>query len=470
MEILNFCRKVTQMTRMIVIAIAALAAGLATPAEAIPSFARKYGTSCMTCHTVYPKLTPFGEAFRRDSFRFPGVDSDYTKQETIPLLPKEPGDDSTYGIVAIPPLSFGFNGSAVAHPDKNSSGGRADNGAVFLTRDLVAEGHLWAGGSFSDRITYFGEVTFASGGTITVEHAQVFANDLIGPKYAVNVRAGRGFSTLTSFGPHSSYLSDQLMPSSGVTALNGAGSTWNVFDHFNGVEVNGVLGGRFDYSAGLNAGSSFDTRSSENYYGHVGTKFGGLRLDGEGASKVKDSMRPWEERAITLDAWVYRSVNSANFANPDPAVTTPVVLLDSATTVGGNVRAQLDSIELNGGVYFEKHQRAAADGSGAKLVAPYAEVSYLVQPWFVPAARVEYTSLATDAGGTVHNWRFYPGIASAVRPNIKLTLVADFESSSGTPPGGWGAVGGFASPSPTSTTTNVGLELESLTLGAAFAF
>src|SRR6266852_1450417 len=129
--------------------VAVLAAALSAPAHAIPSFARKYGTSCTTCHTVYPRLTPFGEAFRRNSFRFPGVDSDYTKQEKIPLVPKAPGDDDPYGISAIPPLSLGFNGITVVHPDKNSAGGRADNGAVFLTKDIVAEGHLWAGGSFS---------------------------------------------------------------------------------------------------------------------------------------------------------------------------------------------------------------------------------------------------------------------------------------------------------------------------------
>ena len=458
------------MKRIVAIAVAALAAGLTTPAHAIPSFARKYGTSCTTCHTVYPKLTPFGEAFRRNSFRFPGVDSDYTKQETIPLTPKKGDDDSTYGIVAIPPLSFGFNGSAVVHPDKNSSGGRADNGASFLTNNLVAEGHLWAGGAFSDTTTYFGEVTFASSGSITVEHAQVYASDLFGPKYAVNVRAGRGFSTLTSFGPHSSYLSDQIMPSSGVTALNGAGSTWNVFDHFNGVEVNGVLAGRFDYSAGINAGSGFDTRSSENYYGHIGTKLGGMRLDGEGASSVKDAMRPWEEQAITLDAWIYRSFNSANFPNPDTTQTGSVVILDSATVVGGNIRAQYNSLELNGGVYLESHNHAASDGSGAKLIAPYGELSYVVHPWFVPAVRFEYTSLTPDVGDRLYNMRILPGVAAAVRPNIKLTLVADLESSNGTPAGGWGTVGGVAVPSPTATDTKVGLEFESLTLGAAFAF
>ncbi|MFQ6616924.1 MAG: hypothetical protein ACE5HZ_09215, partial [Fidelibacterota bacterium] len=41
-------------------------------AEAIPSFARKYDTSCQTCHVAYPKLTPFGEAFRQNGFQWPG--------------------------------------------------------------------------------------------------------------------------------------------------------------------------------------------------------------------------------------------------------------------------------------------------------------------------------------------------------------------------------------------------------------
>jgi len=457
--------------RRVALLAALFAVALSLPAQAIPSFGRKYGTSCATCHTVYPKLTPFGEAFRRNSFRFPGIDSDYVKQDKIPLLPKVPGEDDQYGMTAIPPLSLGFNGQTVIHPDKNSSGGRNDNGAVFLTKDLVAEGHLWAGGSFTDVITYFGEVTFSSSGSITLEHAQIFVSDIVGPKHAVNFRAGRGFSTLSSFGPHSSYLADQILPSSGVTALSGSlGGTWNVFDHFNGFEVNGVLGGRVDYSAGLNAGSSFDTRPSENFYGHVGYKFGGMQLDGEGSSKVMDAMRPWEERAVTVDGFVYRSVNSAAFANPDPTVTSPILQLDSATVVGGNLRAQFDSLELNTGVYFENHKHAAADGTGAKLIAPYGELSYVVEPWFVPAVRLEYAALTPDGAASVNNVRLMPGIASALRPNIKLVLTADLESASGQPPAGWGAVGGVAAPSPTSTSTSVGLELENIQLFAAFAF
>src|SRR5579862_760722 len=62
-------------------------------ARAVPSFARKYQTSCQTCHTVYPVLNPFGEAFRRNGYRFPSqnksVDSDAVKSNMIALGQEE---------------------------------------------------------------------------------------------------------------------------------------------------------------------------------------------------------------------------------------------------------------------------------------------------------------------------------------------------------------------------------------------
>ena len=55
-------------------------------ADAIPAFSRKYKTSCATCHTAFPKLTAFGEAFRRNGFQFPdGGDAEATKEEPVSL-------------------------------------------------------------------------------------------------------------------------------------------------------------------------------------------------------------------------------------------------------------------------------------------------------------------------------------------------------------------------------------------------
>ena len=43
---------------------AALAAGVMTPAQAVPSMARQTGMQCASCHAVFPELTPFGRLFK----------------------------------------------------------------------------------------------------------------------------------------------------------------------------------------------------------------------------------------------------------------------------------------------------------------------------------------------------------------------------------------------------------------------
>ena len=455
------------MTRSIILALAVVFAA-AFPAHAIPSFARKYGTSCTTCHTVYPKLTPFGEGFRRNGFRFPGIDSDYAKQETITTGAKTATSEGSF-VSALAPLSYGFNGQAVFHPDKNSSG--TTNHAQADLRNLVAEGHIWAGGTFSDTVSYFGEVTITPGGG-TIEHAQVYANDLLGPAHAVNVRVGRGFSNLSSFGAHSSFLADALMPPSGVSALNGATSgNWNPSDHYNGVELGGVIAsGRVDYNVGWNAGSQIDARSTEDVYGHVGFKLGGMRLDGEGASNALTAERPWEETAITLDGFAYHALAGVNFAG----TTGPNFVQDTINTIGGGVRAQWGSLELNAGAYLENHKRAEAGLSSAHYFAQYDELTYVVRPWIVPGVRFEYSRLLPGSGCLLGDGitgcnrssdvRVFPGVALLPYPNIKVVVTALFERADGVPLGGsWGPSGGFA-------TGSAGTEFQNVQIYTAFAF
>jgi hypothetical protein len=37
-------------------------------ASAVPAFARKYGTSCYTCHSGFPARNAFGEAFKNNGY------------------------------------------------------------------------------------------------------------------------------------------------------------------------------------------------------------------------------------------------------------------------------------------------------------------------------------------------------------------------------------------------------------------
>jgi hypothetical protein len=258
-------------------------------------------------------------------------------------------------------------------------------------------------------------------------------------------------------------VADTLLPSVPVTALYGApGDSFNIQDNYNFVELNGVLEGRVLYNVGINSGQHIDIRPTENVYGHLGVKLGGARADGEGLSGPQDPMRPWAETAVTLDAFGYHS--NSHFM-PAGATSGAPPLADAATTVGGGLHGQWQSLELNTGVYYEEHTHAQSDGTGAKVWTQYNELSYILFPWLVPAVRVEYNNAVGTGGQPVHDVRIMPGVAALVRPNLKLTLVGDIERANGAPPGGWGPVNGLAAPTTGSVT-----ELEAITLGLATAF
>ncbi len=54
-------------------------------AEAIPAFARKYQTSCTTCHDDFPHLNDFGKAFKDAGFKFPVDDETFIKVPPVML-------------------------------------------------------------------------------------------------------------------------------------------------------------------------------------------------------------------------------------------------------------------------------------------------------------------------------------------------------------------------------------------------
>jgi hypothetical protein len=451
---------------------------LAVPrkAAAIPAFARKYGTSCVTCHTIYPKLTPFGEAFRHNGFRFPGTDGDEVKLPPVSmgseaykkLFPDAVWPGTLPGSV---PLSVGFNGQVVLHPDTSSGGGRADNGAAVVGDNLVEEGHLWAGGSFDDALTFFAELT-ASGGGVSIERAFVSFDDLVGPDHAVNLWVGKSWNNLTSFGPHSTYLGDTALPGLSVTALFGAtGGQWNLTDNFSTVELNGVVGGTVDYALGVASGANSEIRPPQNVYGHVGVKIGGVRMDGEEKSTVPDPAQPWAETALTLSAFFYHSASRYTIADPTSTTTMPLPDLvrdDTANVFGGMARAQWMSLELDAGVSYEAHDNPAGTGAKANAITQFDELSYVVYPWLVPAARFELTRIAPDGGMAVTDERITLGVAALVRPNLKVVLSGQLEAATGAPPGGWSAANGLAAPA--DPAQDVSLEIESITMLLAFAY
>jgi hypothetical protein len=358
-----------------------------------------------------------------------------------------------------PPIAVGFNGQAIFHPDTGSSAAQADGGSAVVLDHLVDEGHIWAGGSFDDDITFFGELTFASD-EVGVETAHVHFDDLFGPAHAVNLTVGKFIPTISSFGPHSSYLADMYMPQVPITGLYGAASDpFIVNDNHQGVELTGTLAGALDYSLGLAAGTNVDVRNSDTVHGHVGYKLGGMSLDGEGV----DADVPQTEQSVTLDAFFMRS--TAHFTNSAP---TPATQEDTSLTIGGGARAQYGDVQLDTGVYWQKDDHALADGTSTTALVQWNELSYLVYPWLVPALRVEYLSVKPSGQGAVSDLRVTPGAAMLVRPNLKLIVSAPIERASGAPDAGWAPAGGFAAPA--MPTASIGPEIESIVATIFYAY
>jgi hypothetical protein len=82
--------------------------------QAIPAFARMYGTSCSTCHIDFPKLNDFGKAFKDAGFKFPTDDE--AKIKIPPVMLGAPAAEQLWPkaiwpgtIPGIPPIGFRMN-------------------------------------------------------------------------------------------------------------------------------------------------------------------------------------------------------------------------------------------------------------------------------------------------------------------------------------------------------------------------
>src|SRR5512143_3659238 len=165
----------------------------------IPAFSRKYKTSCATCHSVFPKLTAFGEAFRRNGYQFPdGGDAEATKEE---------------------PVSLGAEGNKKAFPDAlwpNSIPGTvpisviAELEATYTPKGepkwdfgtLEGEVELMTAGTLGEDISFLGELEVADD-AIEIERANIIFSNLFGGTTArFNVKLGKFEPGVFSFSNH----------------------------------------------------------------------------------------------------------------------------------------------------------------------------------------------------------------------------------------------------------------------------
>ena len=116
---------------------------IATPARAIPSFARQLGVECTQCHTAYPQLNAFGRQFKLNG---------YTESEdNVPLykqlaLMVEPSFTHTKADLSDPPGDFNANDNFAVTQTSLFFGGKIAGkvgGFIQATYDGVGEDFAW---------------------------------------------------------------------------------------------------------------------------------------------------------------------------------------------------------------------------------------------------------------------------------------------------------------------------------------
>jgi hypothetical protein len=146
----------------------------APESSAIPAFARKYQTSCTTCHMDFPKLNDFGKAFKDAGFKFPSDDESFIKEPPVmlgaPAL-KERFPHTVWPgtIPGMPPIGFRFNSFfqfTGGNRGKFDSLTPAGSVPAFIPKTDFSSGlfSLFAAGNFGSDIAFWVDTDLNVGG------------------------------------------------------------------------------------------------------------------------------------------------------------------------------------------------------------------------------------------------------------------------------------------------------------------
>lgn len=406
----------------------------AAKSEAVPVFARKYKTSCQTCHTAFPRLNPFGEAFRMNGHQWPGTvddEQEHSKDDAVKLgaeAYKKVFPDAVWPstLPGSPPISMLAEGGLTYE----KSGGTSTTTFEQPTLELQASGN------FGENLTFFiagpifedGSIQNADLDHFFLEFDNLFHNRI--PNHLLYLRVGK-FSpemtfyqsahdefTLTpvSLGMYSPEDGASLAGEGGAsTGSTLAAGSLRFLEPRMGLQVNGLVNGRFRYVLGLqNDGSPDASSGARNTYGRLVYKWGGMGYDGSNPAQTD---HPYQETSLAVAAYAYRGLT------PNDAGQGPDNLV--STRVGGELNGVLNNLVLFGGFMHGRDETVLNTGETGHRAfdAWYVQEEYVIYPWLMGVFR--YEQAKADGFDTVR--RIVPNITTLYRANVALRLEAPMD-------------------------------------------
>ncbi len=442
---------------------------LTQDARAMPAFARKYQTSCATCHEAFPRLNGVGEAFRLNGFKFTD-DELYIKEEPVEL-----GDEAykrlwpnaiwPSDMPGMPPLSltldndasYDIGGTQSARTEFKfpqrakllGAGAMGDNMSVFVELGFTRQG---AGGG-----DHHGGAATEEGTDTDVEGWVQF-EDLFGRENMYNIRLGtigmHEIGLFTARGHNSFSISNYLysawsMPTpthdnvADVLAITEDGIDYdgNPFTiHAQpGIELNG-FGKKWRYALGLvngNGDKFNDNNTEKDVYLQLAYKFGGMGFDGSGMEDQEtlgSASDPWRDDSLTCSLFGYYGTSPVTIDDDDPADEFASNQSDRFWRLGPGLLWRTGDLQLGSGYIWGKNDNpfGALSTDAVDSKSWFVEANYFAKPWLIPYAR--YETLTLDLPNEVSNtdeasWasgadqeRFIIGTKMLLRANVSLGL------------------------------------------------
>ncbi|MFQ5550566.1 MAG: hypothetical protein ACE5FJ_04955 [Gemmatimonadales bacterium] len=399
--------------------------GAALSHSAIPAFARKYRTSCSTCHVAFPKLNVLGEAFRLNGYRFP--DNDELLRADAPVALGSPEWADLWPRAIMPSdLPEIFPLAARIISDASLS---FDDGSDSELR-FPNEVYLLAGSTFGSNLSAFLETEWTDADGLEVLQAKVGVADVIPglPSGALNLWLGQLNPYLFSFADRQvdraavAKFAWQTFAPRDLASVSDA-SDFALGTQLAGVELNGFIAGRLHYGVGVAQlpGSTAEPigRDPQSYV-KLRLKLGGLGVDGRymgDAEPVFGGGGQLQDRSLIVEGFGYfgEDRDRPGFGS-DFAWGLNARMLNGPADFGlGYVRARRDVVTT------------ALQSTELSYQSLFGKLEYTVYPWLIVSLKAERFGVqATETASWEWETKTMPGVIALVRHNFRVVLEGQF--------------------------------------------
>jgi len=427
--------------------------GHSKPTYAIPAFARKYQTSCTTCHNNFPELNDFGEAFKKNGFKFPTDDETFVKEPPVLLgakAQKEAFPNAVYPgeIPGYIPISFRYSGAF----NWTASQPKPLQASAFTpTTDLFAPNTftIIGAGSMGQNLAFWMDNDISAGGSGAnggLGDGYLRYNDLghiFGlPKNALNVRAGQFELDLPFTQARTIYPSgyDVYNQTSVAGPLGTTNNPFVLGTPQRGIEFDGFPNnGNFTWSVAIIDGTNsayglnntLVARNTKDVYVRVSQRFN-LERDPESRKAVQAAgpTGPRDHTSIRLGAFYYYGENQQNYGSSQLSFLGTIS--EPFYRVGGDLRFKYRKMELFA-LGMVGHDDNHLVNTTAMTIGPahaltytggFAGSNFWIFPWLIAYMRYDFVNSPTDFANAVSQYRtrnrYSPGFQVLVRANIKV--------------------------------------------------